>query len=149
MDIDKINAALKVRDEKLASAHSKHTKKVVELNDEFAKQQQALAAGFAAEEQKSVEEANAEIDAAIKAFDKALADLAEEDMKDLNPSPIKKTDNSDKTGNLTLTAEDISKRFTKVELASFAKDRGLKVSAKSSEMVIIKDLLADGWAPSA
>jgi hypothetical protein len=62
MDIDKINAALKVRDEKLASAHAKHTKKVVELNDEFAKQQQALAAGFAAEEQKSVEAANAEID---------------------------------------------------------------------------------------
>lgn len=148
MDIDKINAALKVRDEKLASAHAKHTKKVVELNDEFAKQQQALAAGFAAEEHKSVEAANSEIEAAIKEFDKALADLAEEDMKNLNPSTIK-TDNSDKTGNLTLTAEDISKRFTKVELTSVAKGRGLKVSSKASEMAIIKDLLADGWAPSA
>jgi hypothetical protein len=69
-------------------------------------------------------------------------------MKALNPSPIK-TDNSDKTGNLTLTAEDISKRFTKAELVGFAKERGLKVSSKASEMVIIKDLLADGWAPSA
>lgn len=142
MDIDKINAALKVRDERLAAAHAKHNKRVVELNDSFAKEQQALAAGFAAEEQKSGEEANAEINSAIEDFDKALQQMAEEDMKNL-VAVTGKTTNPDTPPAPLKTAAQLAKEFPSAVLKAKAKEMGLV--STGTELVVAQRLIEAGW----
>lgn len=145
MDIDKINAAVKARDERLARAHEAHGRKVAELNAQFNEEQRALAGKFVEAEQASTDAANAEIQAAVDEFDRALKAMSDEEMAGTGNG--RKSDPTPPTPDAVakVTAVEVAKARPAAELKARAKAMGLATTG--GEVAVAQRLLDAGWQP--
>lgn len=145
MNIDKINQALAARDKAMNDANVGHGRKVAELQEAFAVEQKALAQKYVDAEMASLAAANAAVDAAVKGFDKALADLAAEDAKSLGAPTTPPTPGPKPTDKSAKTAADVAKTFLSADLKAAARKLGLATTG--SEVVLAQRLLDAGWKP--
>lgn len=145
MNIDKINQALAARDKAMNDANVGHGRKVAELQEAFAVEQKALAQKYVDAEMASLAAANAAVDAAVKGFDKALADLAAEDARSLGAPTTPPTPGPKPTDKSVLTAADVAKTFLSADLKAAARKLGLATTG--SEVVLAQRLLDAGWKP--
>lgn len=149
MDITKLNALIAKRDADLKGNWDAMDRKRQELNDDFGKQQQALAQDFVQREQNAIEATLAAEAQFLKTFEKAVADLAAADGMDAGKvkraaEPVVATADPVIQPVKPLAA-DVAKKFAAADLKSVAKARGLATTG--GEIMVAQRILDDGWLP--